>query len=169
MTEWAYRSILLLAAVVVPSIIDKLIPRVRRAIVRYLERSVRPDPNLAVRVRTITRASRKGLVILIRALLVGLFLSSVGVDMTWVATLAAAVSVALGFGARRLVGDILAGIFILAENRIRVGDDVQVNGIQGHVHEIRLRTISILDQDDHMHYVSCGSVRSVADLNWKAS
>ncbi|GIT58614.1 MAG: hypothetical protein Ct9H300mP19_05620 [Dehalococcoidia bacterium] len=47
--------------------------------------------------------------------------------------------IAVGFGAQYLVRDLIAGIFILAENQYRTGDVVTVAGTSGLVESINLR------------------------------
>ncbi len=47
---------------------------------------------------------------------------------------------AIGIGAQSLIGDVVAGLFILFENEISVGDYVKIGDVVGTVQEIALRT-----------------------------
>jgi len=68
------------------------------------------------------------------------------VPITGLVAPAAVVGVALGFGAQRLVQDILAGFFIIAERQYGYGDMVRISalgsetGIGGTVEQVSLRT-----------------------------
>lgn len=68
------------------------------------------------------------------------------VPITGLVAPAAVVGVALGFGAQRLVQDILAGFFIIAERQYGYGDMVRISalgsetGVGGTVEQVSLRT-----------------------------
>lgn len=47
------------------------------------------------------------------------------------AILTAAVGAGLGFGAQKLIGDILNGIFLVIEDQLGVGDEVDLGFAQG--------------------------------------
>ena len=55
----------------------------------------------------------------------------------------------LGFGAQQIVGDVLAGIFILSERQFGVGDLIRVGPlaavgwVEGHVEEMTLRVTKV--------------------------
>ena len=57
-------------------------------------------------------------------------------------------TVAIGLGAQAIVGDLLAGFFILLENQFCVGDYIDVSGNYGKVEKITLRNtyVRLLDQ-----------------------
>jgi hypothetical protein len=57
------------------------------------------------------------------------------------------VGVALGFGAQTLVRDCLSGVFILAEHQIAVGDQVTVAGVTGTVEKVKVRALTLRDQE----------------------
>ena len=57
------------------------------------------------------------------------------------------VSVVIGIGANSLVGDIIAGLFLLAEGNVQVGDLISVGDFQGIVEEMGVRVSKIYDVD----------------------
>jgi moderate conductance mechanosensitive channel len=75
-----------------------------------------------------------------------LTIERLGVPITGLVAPAAVVGVALGFGAQRLVQDILAGFFIIAERQYGYGDMVRISalgsetGVGGTVEQVSLRT-----------------------------
>src|SRR5689334_1190769 len=61
-------------------------------------------------------------VVLIYSIAVFLVLSTLGVPVTGLVAPATVLGVGLGFGAQRIVGDILAGFFIITERQYGIGD-----------------------------------------------
>ena len=70
-------------------------------------------------------------------------LGVLGVDTTTLLASAGIITLALSFGAKDLVTDILNGLFIIFEGEFRVGDIIAVGGQTGTVMEIGVRTTKI--------------------------
>ncbi|WP_394825503.1 mechanosensitive ion channel family protein [Pendulispora albinea] len=85
------------------------------------------------------------------------------IDPTPLLAGAGVLGVAVGFGAQSFVGDIVAGFFILFENLLLVGDEVEVSGVRGTVEEIGVRIIKIRDDAGVLHAIPNGQVRKVAN------
>lgn len=67
----------------------------------------------------------------------------------------------IGFGAQSMIKDIIAGIFIIAENQFRVGDVVEIDagGVgSGTVEHISLRSTVLRDVSGNVHYISNGNI-----------
>lgn len=71
------------------------------------------------------------------------------IGVTWVKVqwLAAALTVGLGFGLNEIFGNFIAGLIILFERPIRVGDTVTVGTITGTVSRIQIRSTTLVDWD----------------------
>jgi hypothetical protein len=69
----------------------------------------------------------------------------------------------VGFASQRLLGDVIAGFFILFENQFGVGDFVRLepSGYTGVVRELGLRTTVISDLNGDVLYVSNGTISGV--------
>jgi small-conductance mechanosensitive channel len=75
-------------------------------------------------------------------------LSTIGLDFTNVAVLLGALGIGIGFGLQDIVANFIAGIMILFERHLRVGDFVELqSGIAGEVREIRMRATRIVTND----------------------
>ena len=85
-----------------------------------------------------------------------------GADMPLL-TGAGIVGLAVGFGAQTLVKDIISGLFLIAEDQVRIGDVVDINGIGGAVEDINLRTIVLRDVEGTVHTISNGDIRTLAN------
>lgn len=68
------------------------------------------------------------------------------------------VTVALGFGAKNLINDLISGIFIITENQYRVGDVVEIAGVSGVIEDVTIRTTVLRDLDGHVHHVPNGTI-----------
>jgi small conductance mechanosensitive channel len=86
-------------------------------------------------------------------------LSEFNINIAPILAGASVVGVALGFGAQTLVKDIIAGFFVVMENQYRVGDTVEVAGIDGLVMEISLRRTVLRDMDGTVHVVPNGEIK----------
>lgn len=70
-------------------------------------------------------------------------LGVLGVDTATLLASLGIITLALSFGAKDLITDILSGLFIIFEGEFRVGDIIQVGGNTGTVMEIGVRTTKI--------------------------
>ena len=86
--------------------------------------------------------------------------------MQW---LVAAMSLGLGFGLQEIFANFVAGIIILLERPIRVGDYVTVNGTSGFVTRIQLRATMIMDFDRRELIVPNKKFITDDVMNWTLS
>ncbi len=93
-----------------------------------------------------------------------MILSEVGVDLKPILAAAGLGGLAIGFGAQNLVKDVISGFFILLEDSIRVGDVVEIAGVEGLVEEVKLRTITLRDVSGNVHVVPNGVIDKVKNL-----
>ncbi len=77
-----------------------------------------------------------------------LTMSAAGINITILITASAALFVGLGLALQELFQDIIAGIFIIVDKSLSVGDIVEVGGKVGKVFEIKLRTTRAITRDD---------------------
>lgn len=93
-----------------------------------------------------------------------------GLNPTALMASAGIVSVILGIGANSLVGDILAGIFLLMERNVQVGDVVQIGDFRGYVTEMGIRMVKLFDMDmDDVKIIPNNEVRNVVHMTMHVS
>ncbi|MEP7193511.1 MAG: mechanosensitive ion channel family protein [Actinomycetota bacterium] len=97
--------------------------------------------------------------------------SRLGVRTTSLAVPAAVAGVALGFGAQRLVQDLLAGFFIIAERQYGIGDLVSIAGawvpvgVIGTVEDVTLRVTKVRTADGEVIFTPNGHIAQVTNLS----
>lgn len=102
--------------------------------------------------------------ILIFAISLMMILKELGIEIGPILAAAGVVGLAVGFGAQKLVEDVLSGFFILIEDQIRVGDVVQIAGVGGLVEKITLRMVILRDLGGNVHFVRNGQINIVTNM-----
>jgi small-conductance mechanosensitive channel len=77
------------------------------------------------------------------AVALAIALGQAGVQLQNIALVAGALSVGIGFGLQQVVSNFVAGLIVLAERPIRVGDVVVVKGEEGKVKRISVRSTEL--------------------------
>jgi small conductance mechanosensitive channel len=94
-----------------------------------------------------------------------------GLPVTELIAPATVLGVALGFGAQRIVQDLLAGFFIIAERQYGFGDLVRIStlgstgGVTGTVEQISLRVTRLRSSDGELIIVPNGQLVQVTNLS----
>ena len=91
-------------------------------------------------------------------------LNMLGVDIRPLLTAAGIVGVAVGFGAKRFVEDLITGLLIMLEGQIRVGDVVEINGMKGTVEKLNIKLVVLRDLDGRVYYIRNGMIDVVINL-----
>ena len=93
----------------------------------------------------------------------------IGIDTTTLLASAGILSIAITFGAKELVSDILSGLFIIFEGEFRVGDVIQVGSHSGTVMEIGVRTTKINDGSGNVIIIRNSEVSNVTNMTKESS
>ena len=115
------------------------------------------------RIDTLRRVLHKVVSLVMVAVAGMVVLNQVGISIAPILGAAGVVGIAVGFGAQSLVKDIFAGIVLLVENQIRVGDAVEIAGLAGIVEEISLRKVRLRSYDGSVHHISNGLITTVTN------
>lgn len=92
-------------------------------------------------------------------------LTTLGVNIASLITIASAISVAIGFGAQSLVQDIITGIFILFEDQFGIGDVITIEGLTGTVESIGIRSTRIRSIDGDVHIIPNGHIKIITNMS----
>ncbi len=103
--------------------------------------------------------------------IVGIILAVRPVGITWssVQWLVAAMTVGLGFGLQEIFANFVAGIIVLFERPIRLGDVITVNGTTGKVTRMQIRATTITDSDRRELIVPNKKFITDEIINWTLS
>lgn len=93
-------------------------------------------------------------------------ISVLGFDVTLILAGSAALLVGLGLGLQHIFGDIVSGLLMLLERKIRVGDVMEVDNIVGRVEHISLRTSVLLTRDGYSIIVPNHKFTVDNVINW---
>ena len=154
---WAIAKVILFF-LIVRFIAYRLIGRVLKSLIGR-----EPTPVAAGRIRTL------GSLIRSTAFYVLIFISGVmllkifDVDPTPVLTAAGVVGLAVGFGAQKLVRDIISGFFIVLENQYSVGECVTICGVTGTVEELGMRITQLRDEAGKLVIIPNGDIAQVVN------
>ncbi|SEP00689.1 mechanosensitive ion channel family protein [Trujillonella endophytica] len=111
------------------------------------------------------------LIVLIYAVSVFFVLDRLGVPVTGLVAPATVLGVGLGFGAQRIVGDVLAGFFIITERQYGFGDVVSIQVVgggdpaTGTVEDVTLRITRLRSPDGEVVTLPNGQIVKVVNLS----
>lgn len=134
----------------------------------WVDYRLQPAENGAVpvraRERTLLVLARNAITVTIAAMVVMFTLSEIGINIAPLLASAGVIGLAIGFGAQKLVQDIITGVFIQLEGAIDVGDVVNIGGISGTVERLTIRSASLRDVNGVYHIIPFSSVDTVSNF-----
>jgi small-conductance mechanosensitive channel len=115
------------------------------------------------RERTLLTLLRNAATIALVIITLMFVLAEIGLDIAPLLASAGVLGLAIGFGAQKMVQDIITGIFIQFENAMNVGDVVTVSGVTGTVERLTIRSVSLRDVQGVFHIIPFSSVDMVSN------
>ncbi|MHB1217861.1 MAG: mechanosensitive ion channel family protein [Alphaproteobacteria bacterium] len=92
-------------------------------------------------------------------------LAQVGVNITPLFAGAGVVGLAIGFGSRQLVEDVISGAFYLADDAFRVGEYLDIGKVKGTVERISVRSFQLRHQNGPLNTIRFGEVSHVINFS----
>ena len=105
-----------------------------------------------------------GYVVVVLGLYVALVVN--GVNLSSLAVLAWALGLGIGFGLQSIVANFVAGLVLLTERPVAVGDRIEVAGVAGRVTKISLRATTVVTNDNISIIVPNSELTSNPVTNW---
>ncbi|NGO89424.1 MAG: mechanosensitive channel protein [Halomonas sp.] len=121
------------------------------------------DGEPSARAKTLLSLFRNALAIAMVTITGMIVLSEIGINIGPLIAGAGVLGLAIGFGAQRLVQDVITGVFIQVENAMNTGDVVTVGGITGTAERLSIRSVGIRDLSGTYHIVPFSSVDTVSN------
>lgn len=115
------------------------------------------------REKTLLALFRNAFTIVLVVMVSMLALAQIGVNIAPLLAGAGVLGLAIGFGAQKLVQDIITGVFIQLENVMNEGDSVKVGSVGGTVEKLTIRSVSIRDGLGTLHLIPFSSVDVISN------
>ncbi|MCZ4315943.1 mechanosensitive ion channel [Comamonadaceae bacterium G21597-S1] len=137
---------------------------VARRIQLWLANGPMLQPRLDLGARQAVGTLARYLVLLIGLLAI---VQTAGIDLTTFNVLAGAVGIGVGFGLQNVVSNFIAGVIIMFERPIKIGDRIVVDEVEGNVVEIGARGTTVLGNDNIAVIVPNSKFITENVINWK--
>ena len=137
-----------LALALVVLLITWGIANVVRGVVQRLTRRAHLRPSLVALLATLS-----GIIIWVFGILVALAVLLPGVTAASLLTVVGFTSVAIGFAFKDIFENFLAGILIMLRKKMRMGDQIECEGVEGRVERITLRETHLRRLDNQLTIV----------------
>ncbi|OXY82746.1 mechanosensitive ion channel protein MscS [Oceanimonas doudoroffii] len=131
-----------------------------------IEHKLNPETGTGMpsaRTQTLLSLFRSALAVLLVTMTVMIALSELGIDIGPLIAGAGVLGLAIGFGAQKLVQDVITGVFIQIENAMNTGDVVTLGGITGTAEKLSIRSVGIRDLSGTYHIIPFSSVDTVSN------
>ena len=153
-TLWSVVTVILLLA-----ILAFLTIRIRR----WTSRTLLATTNLDATAR-----EAAGRILQYAVFTVGLLIvvQTAGIDLTTLNVLAGAVGLGVGFGLQNVASNFVAGLIIMFERPIKLGDRIDVGGIEGDVVHIGPRSTSVVTNDNITIIIPNSRLIAENVINW---
>ncbi len=117
------------------------------------------------RLATVLPLLRVTAQVAIAVIFILLALGALGLDITPLLAGAGILGLAIGFGAQKLVSDIVGGIFFLIDDAFRVGEYVDVGGTTGTVEKISIRSMQLRHHRGPVHTIPYGEIQKLTNYS----
>jgi len=90
-------------------------------------------------------------------------LGRLGINVTAIVGTASVAGLAFGFGAQKLIKDLISGFILLLEDQYAVGETVTIGTVTGTVEEVGMRVTRIRDDEGRLHLLGNGDIGAVCN------
>jgi small-conductance mechanosensitive channel len=113
--------------------------------------------------------TRRWMMIAVSVVLIVLILNLARIPLTVFAFMGGALAIGIGFGTQTIIKNLISGIIILFERKIRVGDIIALGGTTGYVTAVDLRASTVRSFDGVEALVPNSSFLESQVVNWTYS
>jgi potassium-dependent mechanosensitive channel len=121
----------------------------------------------------IERSNAGGFLLILRLFIISfgflIALAVSGLPLDKLTILISALSVGIGFGLQNIINNLVSGVIIAMEKPFRIGDFVNVAGLNGIVKEIGIRSSTITTEDGSELIIPNGDLISKNLINWTSN
>jgi len=138
--------------------VSLLVKRIRTASQKLGQKALAQQQAKLKTTRSLIKNTAK---LVINFIVFVMILSELGLNIAPLITGAGILGLAVGFGAKSLVSDLIAGFFIILENQFNIGDKVQIGTNKGKVIKISLRTVTLRDEERKIYIIPNSSIKYI--------
>lgn len=158
-----YGAISIILVVLVSKIILNLL---RKLIDKFLGgRVVKKSVVNKNKISTISKALYSVIRIVIIFIAITMILDIFGINTSTLIATAGVGGVAIALGTQTLIADFIKGIFIILDDKIRVGEWIMAAGVEGEVEALDFRVTKVRDFDGSLHIIPNSEITTVRNFN----
>ena len=94
-----------------------------------------------------------------------LAIGNLGIDVTPLLAGFGVAGLAIGFGAQKLVTDVVSGVFFLLDDAFRIGEYVEIDGTMGTVERISVRSMTLRHHRGALHTIPYGEIPKLTNFS----
>ncbi|MCV6584652.1 MAG: mechanosensitive ion channel [Marinibacterium sp.] len=113
-------------------------------------------------VLPLARVTAQSAIVVIFGLLA---IGNLGIDITPLLAGAGILGLAIGFGAQKLVSDVVSGVFFLIDDAFRVGEYVEIGATRGAVEKISIRSMQLRHHRGPVHTIPYGEIPQLTNYS----
>ena len=132
---------------------------------KFLKKGKNPKIANAAKIETISKLLYSIIKFAILFIVINIILDTIGINTSSLIATAGIGGIAIAFGSQTIIQDFIMGIFIVVDDRIRVGDWVIAAGCEGEVEQLNLRTTLIRDFNGSLHIIPNSQIKNVQNFN----
>jgi small-conductance mechanosensitive channel len=174
-SQWPSLSILavlhLLEILIVAMLVNRLLRASTNLLIRPASTQSRAAQAREQQTRTLAKTLYSAGSKMVWGIAILTALPEFGINVLPPVVVVGATLLGLGFGARKLAGDLVAGFQIVFEDQYSVGDMIQTQHISGKVEQFTLRRTVVRDARGALVTIANGELRTVGNLSrdWSQS
>ncbi|NKC14533.1 MAG: mechanosensitive ion channel [Gammaproteobacteria bacterium] len=119
----------------------------------------------ATRAETLAPLIRGTFIVVLVVVVLLSVLSALGIEVAPLLAGAGVFGIALGFGAQKLVQDIISGLFFLLDDAFRRGEYIDVGSVKGTVEKISIRSMQLRHHMGNLHTIPFGEIRYLTNYS----
>ncbi|MDU4715171.1 MAG: mechanosensitive ion channel family protein [Anaerococcus sp.] len=138
---------------------------VHKIIIRFFNRNKKKINRNSAKLETLIKVFYSTVRVIIIFIAITIILDIFGINTSSLIATAGIGGIAIALGAQTLIADFVKGIFIIFDDKLRVGEWVACSGVEGTVEEVNLRITKIRDYNGSLHIIPNSNITNVQNYN----
>lgn len=138
---------------------------VHKIIIKFFNRNKKKINRNAAKLETLIKVFYSTVRVIIIFIAITIILDIFGINTSSLIATAGIGGIAIALGAQTLIADFVKGIFIIFDDKLRVGEWVVCSGVEGTVEEVNLRITKIRDYNGSLHIIPNSNITNVQNYN----